>query len=472
MSCVICVENINNSTHKTIRCQYCPFEACRTCCQQYILSNDSTCCMNAGKLPNGSLECGKEWTREFMVNNFPKTFVAGDWKKMLEKVGIDRQKALLPATMNVVEHRAEVDKMKKEILEIDEIIKGLVERKANIRHQIYTGASYNAKDEKVFQRACVSENCRGFLDKNWNCALCEKKTCSSCNVLKESDHVCNEDEKASFELLKKDTKACVTCQVPIHKIEGCDQMWCTQCHTAFSWKTGRIETKIHNPHFFEFQRTTNGGVAPRNANDIECGREVTHTIWTRILRAFKLKVSDKQTTFEGKQMTTRMEVSLTEVFRRLAHTQYEELGRYQTNNIADHLELRVSYLKSEIDDATFAARVQKNQKAFEKKQDMFNILRLIIQLVTDATFVLLDQFTIVEVKDPLVGLGYANTFMQQIDNITKYSNDLLVRHSKIFTSISKKVVLYGAMNDEYDVLVSCDKAKKVEVVVKVEGIKA
>ena len=150
--------------------------------------------MNASKLPNGSLECGKEWTREFMVNNFPKTFITGDWKKMLEKVGVDRQKALLPATMNVVENRAVSEKIKKEIAEIDDIIKGLVMRKADLRHQIYAGTYYTGGEEKHFQRACVGENCRGFLDKNWNCALCEKKTCSSCNTLKEADHVCNDDE--------------------------------------------------------------------------------------------------------------------------------------------------------------------------------------------------------------------------------------------------------------------------------------
>jgi hypothetical protein len=132
-------------------------------------------------------------------------------------------------------------------------------------------------------------------------------------------------------------------------------------------------------------------------------------------------------------------------------------------------------LRNEIDDATFASRVQKNQKAFEKKQDMYNILRLIIQLVTDATFVLLDQFTIVEVKDAIVGLGYANQFMQQMDNITKYSNDLLVRHSKIFSSISKKVVLYEATKDEVDVLVTINKPKPTAATtegVKLAGIRA
>ena len=55
-------------------------------------------------------------------------------------------------------------------------------------------------------------------------------------------------------------------------LSNCDQMYCTQCQTAFSWRTGKIETgTIHNPHYYEFQRKMNGGVAPRVAGDNPCG---------------------------------------------------------------------------------------------------------------------------------------------------------------------------------------------------------
>ena len=91
------------------------------------------------------------------------------------------------------------------------------------------------------------------------------------------------DTKATAELLSKDTKPCPKCSIPIHKLEGCDQMWCTQCHTGFSWKRGTIENRIHNPHYYEWQRQNNGGQAPRNPGDFECGRDIADRTITRLM---------------------------------------------------------------------------------------------------------------------------------------------------------------------------------------------
>ena len=70
------------------------------------------------------------------------------------------------------------------------------------------------------------------------------------------EHVCNEDDVKSAEMIKKETRNCPKCAVPIFKTEGCDQMWCTECHTAFSWRTGLVVTGVvHNPHFYAWQNS-------------------------------------------------------------------------------------------------------------------------------------------------------------------------------------------------------------------------
>ena len=54
-------------------------------------------------------------------------------------------------------------------------------------------------------------------------------------------------------MLRADTKPCPQCATPIHKIEGCYQMWCTKCHTTFHYRTLEIlHETIHNPHYVQW----------------------------------------------------------------------------------------------------------------------------------------------------------------------------------------------------------------------------
>lgn len=53
-------------------------------------------------------------------------------------------------------------------------------------------------------------------------------------------------------------------------VRNCDQMFCTSCHTAFSWKTLEIvKGAIHNPHYFAWRQAQ--GVNERTIGDIQCG---------------------------------------------------------------------------------------------------------------------------------------------------------------------------------------------------------
>jgi len=64
-------------------------------------------------------------------------------------------------------------------------------------------------------------------------------------------------------------------------------MFCTACNDcAFDWVTGRIETVIHNPHYYEFQRQLHGGQAPRVPGDILCGREIDNMTTTVLSNLF------------------------------------------------------------------------------------------------------------------------------------------------------------------------------------------
>ena len=116
-----------------------------------------------------------------------------------------------------------------------------------------------------------------FFSKSWKCGACGNWVCPHCEdklgPTKDENHTCDPDKLASIEFIKKDTKSCPRCGTNIHKISGCDQMWCVGCNVAFSWRTGRvINGTIHNPHYFEW--INNGGGENGHVNTpgaIMCG---------------------------------------------------------------------------------------------------------------------------------------------------------------------------------------------------------
>ena len=122
-------------------------------------------------------------------------------------------------------------------------------------------------ERAAFIQKCPKDACEGFLSKQWKCGICDGKFCKDCHETKDDIHACNPDLVASIKAIKKEAKPCPKCASQISKIDGCDQMWCTQCKTAFSWNTGRIETHVvHNPHYFQWLRE-NGNIVPRAPGD-------------------------------------------------------------------------------------------------------------------------------------------------------------------------------------------------------------
>ena len=103
--------------------------------------------------------------------------------------------------------------------------------------------------------ACPNNTCRGYLSTQYKCDLCELFTCPDCLEIigysQNEPHTCDPNNVASAEMIKKDTKPCPQCGVRIHKIQGCNQMWCTQCKIAFDYATLKIDNGVvHNPHYY------------------------------------------------------------------------------------------------------------------------------------------------------------------------------------------------------------------------------
>jgi hypothetical protein len=108
----------------------------------------------------------------------------------------------------------------------------------------------NSKINLKINGYCPNNECSGMLVGKWECDICKTKLCQTCNMLKDKHHKCRIEDIQTFKKIKKDSKPCPKCQVPVYKISGCNDMYCTQCKTFFCWSSLKIITRYrpHNPH--------------------------------------------------------------------------------------------------------------------------------------------------------------------------------------------------------------------------------
>ena len=417
-TCNICCDDYNKSNRRKICCGYCDFAACKTCCETYILSESIPKCM--------SPPCAKEWSRKFIRENFTNVFINTKYREHVESILFDQEKALLPATQVLVEEKIRKEKIRKQLEEIDVVIADLYAQKRELAQGLYTNEISGEKQASNYVRSCPADGCRGFLSSQWKCGLCEQWSCAQCHELKgfvrDCEHTCDPNNVETAKLLDKDTKPCPKCQTKIFKISGCDQIWCTQCHTAFSWKTGALEKNIHNPHYYEWQRR-NGG-APRAIGDIECGRELTHYTVDGIHNLIKLKHRDlidkTKKDYKGNLSYHVPAVNvLVSIIRNNIHNITQELHLYQTDYVAKNQDLRIQYLCNEISEEMFKLFIQRNDKRNRKNNEISQVIQLSHTATTDIVHRIID-----DLKKSEPNKHNLDVLMLEFNEIIRYCNDI------------------------------------------------
>lgn len=156
-------------------------------------------------------------------------------------------------------------------------------------------------------------------------------------------------------------------------VRNCDQMYCTQCHTPFSWRTGRIESgTIHNPHYIEWLRNSGKTITDNPEQDmiIRCGREIDH---------YFIREMSRCKTHHFSNMSI-------DISRNLMHFRAIELNRFQTNQFEDNQDLRILYLKNHITEEAFRSTLQKREKARQKKQEYYRLFAMMVQCITEIIY--------------------------------------------------------------------------------------
>jgi len=368
-NCDVCCEKFNKINHKKVDCPFCDLHSCRACTQKYLLSiTDDPHCMG----------CKNMWNREFVDMWCTKHFRNTELRRHRENILLEREKVRMPETQAEVERIKAMRKLHDIILEqrgrllelyqrfglynghteVPEPVQELRVEMEDIYRELERlrngGELVVGGDPKKFIRKCPSEDCKGFMNEDWFCGLCDRHFCEHCNEEMCEDHVCDQDTVKTMKLLKKDTKPCPKCGTMIQKLSGCRQMWCPDCHSAFDWITGQIETgRIHNPHYIEFKMSRNSS---REHGDIPCGGIPSF----RELR--EINAPDN---------IMRFATTLNELDR-------EVMYRYGGIYDGDNRHLRVAYMLNEINELFFKKEIQKRDKQRERYRDVNNIFRMMI----------------------------------------------------------------------------------------------
>ena len=278
MSCSICTEGFNASSRSCVACVQCQNSACRACYRRYFLSRFQE--------PN-CMHCQVAFKYEYICGEFPKAFWQKEYKKHREAMLFDLERAQCVATLPYVQMASEQDVIRDDLRVVNDEIKRLRRLlQLSIRRQVELQRRFNntniapapsAAKTAEYHTPCNTPDCRGFVTKSEpKCACCKNSTCHSCHqtIDHETDHECKADDVATVQELRRNSKQCPECRVNISKIDGCDQMFCVSCHTAFSWNTGqRVTGPIHNPHYFEVRAQLGANFPIRNGQGGDGGCE-------------------------------------------------------------------------------------------------------------------------------------------------------------------------------------------------------
>jgi ribosomal protein S27AE len=334
-----------------------------------------------------------------------------EYKAHREKLLFDQERSMLPATQVILEQMLEQEHIRNRIIQIRVEI-ALKYREIRLL-EAHLNNPINYTDRKTFVRKCPNTDCRGFLSTQWKCNLCSYRTCKECLVcMVDDEHKCNPADVETAKLLAKDSKPCPNCGEIIFKIDGCDQIFCTQCHTAFNWRTGRRETgAIHNPHYFEWLRRTQQDpdqVAP------QCGRELDHYFIRQLSRGLN---------------SHRFFV---DICREVIHIREVLVQRYATHPFADNQDLRLLYLRKRLTDVEFQVTLQKREKAREKKQEYYRLFAMLIQSMTDIMYRLAAERTSTMTQTEQGRLE--QQYIDEIFYLVSYVNECLQNIANVFKS--------------------------------------
>lgn len=425
-SCPVCIESYNRTIRKEAECQYCHYSVCRSCLQQYLLNTtEDPHCMS----------CKKKWNREILDELISKAFRNTTFKKRREVLLLEREKALLPAT----QREAYRQKRTKELTSLKRELNAQL-RAINEEYYTLNQENTSVVRQRSFTIHCPVQNCRGYVSAGeWTCGTCNIHACRECFAVKEEGHQCQPDAVETARTLRAETRSCPSCSTLIYRISGCDQMWCTQCHTAFNWRTGQVcAGVVHNPHFYEWQmRNGPGANTRRAAGDIPCGGLPDIYRLRHALFDFYGTINPHWVGRNRTYNTLPEEVKCVyEIHRITLHIEQVIMTTYRVNDTSN-LQLRVDYLNNEFTEEEFMHKLQQREKQLAKKREIYDVFEMYVFTMVDMFRNLLGEIANQNYKT----LEDLTPWFNQVKQLETFANEQFDKIAKRYSNTVPKIEL-------------------------------
>ena len=441
--CEVCLSPFTAVLRKPVPCPSCQKEVCKQCLKQYILSttDDPHC-----------LHCKHGYDRMFLQTNLSKLYMNTTYAAHRAQVLWRREESFLPATQIKAErvrrghkyweqvikpietYRTTLYKQVQELQTQIQQVAGEIQWHYQDRQRLLNGeptraeaglagrpgAEEEAKQRRTFTRKCTQEGCHGWLSSAWKCGLCDNYTCPDCYAIKGKDrdadtHTCNKDDLETAKLIRESSKPCPKCGEAIEKREGCDMMFCTTCHTPFSWKTLQIITRgsIHNPHYFEWRNRVGAGAAggAHAAEPLPCGGMPTDN--------FIFKKAGQPANYV---LTAATREAIGRRFRVTSHIENVVAPDYANHTEVQNTErYRIQYLLNEMTKEQIESILQKQETTRERHKAIRDVLDTYLVAAAEQFRIVAENTTEEVALATITNLDQLRDFINEtLRNVHKY----------------------------------------------------
>ena len=410
----------------------------------------------------------------------PATFINGELKTHRQNTLFDMERALLPGTMPVVrahlyartlsntnrQLQGRINELMAQMRTLSGTIHGNqvliehIDRALYMERMIPEFAEDWVPNEQpthqpsaagVFKSTimcpCPAPDCRGFVksveEGAPKCGVCSAAICKTCHEwTREADtgseeapvHVCKPDDIKSAEAIRKSTRPCPQCAVPIFRISGCSQMFCVSCKTAFDWNTGDILNRraIHNPHYYEWiqsQRAsaTTSATPPNDttaANACDAPVDIMAlSQWCSYALPFGANRMHEE------QYETNN--NILQFHRILSHIEDVEIGQLrpqaqvgENNNML----LRTRYLNNQIDEEEFKRLIVVKEIGRAKSHDVMQVFEMMVEAGRD----IYRNY----VRRGMRSAAQAHLLIAELMELLRYSNECFIGVSRNYNNTS------------------------------------